>query len=124
MAQSHDTGPTIVGELPSLEMRQVGMPIYDHPIGIAPLFTDPVSGAEHHLIRYPEGMRARRHRHSAAHTIIVLDGVLEADGELLRAGSYAHFPAGTPMLHQPGPGSGCLFVIVFDGPFDVEELGG
>jgi quercetin dioxygenase-like cupin family protein len=66
---------------------------------------------------------AQRHRHSAAHTIVVIDGVLQADGRLLRAGSYAHFPAETPMRHEPAPDRDCLFVILFDGPFDVHPVG-
>lgn len=110
-------------QLASLDLTDTEMPIYDKAIGIGPLLLDPESGAEHYLIRYPAGMVARRHRHTAAHTIVVIDGVMDANGQLLGPGSYAHFPGGTPMLHQPAPGSGCLFVIIFDGPFDVEDLG-
>jgi quercetin dioxygenase-like cupin family protein len=97
--------------------------IYDLPIGLRLLYQDPRSGAEHYLVRYPAGLRAQRHRHSAAHTIVVIEGVLQADGQLLPAGSYAHFPAETPMCHEPGPGQACLFVILFDGPFDVYPVG-
>jgi hypothetical protein len=106
-------------ELRSLDLDEREMDVYDKPIGIRRLFEDPVSGAEHHLIRYPEGMKGRRHRHSVAHTILVLDGAIEIDGELLGPGGYAHHPANAPMLHQPAPGQGTLFVIMFDGPFDV-----
>src|ERR1700722_15421120 len=97
--------------------------IYDRPIGLRLLYQDPRSGAEHYLIRYPAGMRARRHRHSAAHTIVVIEGVLLADGQLLAAGSYAHFPPQTLMHHEPAPEHDCLFVIMFDGPFDVYPVG-
>lgn len=96
--------------------------IYDRPIGLRLLSRDPRTGAEHYLVRYPAGVRCQRHTHSAAHTIVVIDGALEVDGELLPTGSYAHFPAGTPMRHQPAPGRDCLFVILFDGPFDVQQL--
>jgi quercetin dioxygenase-like cupin family protein len=109
-------------ELRSLDLDEREMDVYDKPIGIRQLFEDPVSGAEHHLIRYPEGMKGRRHRHSVAHTILVLDGAIEIDGQVLGPGGYAHHPANTPMLHQAAPGHGTLFVIMFDGPFDVTIL--
>ena len=35
-------------------------------------------------------------------------------------GAYAHFPGGEPMRHQSA--EGCLFVLIFHGPFDVEVL--
>jgi hypothetical protein len=106
-------------ELISLGFDSRELDVYDKPIGIRQLFEAPASGAEHHLIRYPEGMRARRHKHGVAHTIIVIEGALEVDGQVLGPGGYAHHPANTPMLHQPAPGHGALFVIMFDGPFDV-----
>lgn len=96
--------------------------IYDRPIGVRLLHRDPVSGAEHYLVRYPAGLRALRHRHTAAHTIVVLEGRLAVEGEAIGPGSYCHFPAGEPMYHAPADDGGCLFVTIFDGPFDVEPL--
>jgi hypothetical protein len=61
----------------------------------------------------------RPHHHSAAHTIIVLDGELDANGQVIGPGSYAHFPAGEPMRHQAANNGPCLFVVLFHGPFDV-----
>jgi quercetin dioxygenase-like cupin family protein len=109
-------------QLAGEELGESQPAIYDRPIGLRLLYRDPRSGAEHYLVRYPAGLRAQRHRHSAAHTIVVIDGVLQADGRLLRAGSYAHFPAETPMRHEPAPDRDCLFVILFDGPFDVHPV--
>jgi quercetin dioxygenase-like cupin family protein len=106
-------------QLAGRDLGQSQPVIYDRPIGLRLLYQDPRSGAEHYLVRYPAGLRARRHRHSAAHTIVVIEGLLEVDGQLLAAGSYAHFPAGTPMHHEPAPDRECLFLILFDGPFDV-----
>lgn len=93
--------------------------IYDRPIGLRLLYRDSGSGAEHYLIRYPPGLQAQRHTHTSAHTIIVLDGVMETNRELLHAGSYAHFEAGSVHHHAPAEGQHCLFVIIFHGPFDV-----
>ena len=118
-----DAGDTIlIAGLGSLELGEAQPEIYDRAIGLRLLYQDVRSGAEHYLIRYPTGLRARRHRHSAAHTIVVLEGELLANGQPLAAGSYAYFPAQTAMHHEPAADHGCLFVIIFDGPFDVEPL--
>lgn len=106
-------------QLASLVLDESQPAIYDRPIGTRLLYRDTSSGAEHYLIRYPADLRVRRHSHTAAHTIIVLDGVMEANREALPAGSYAHFHAGTVHHHAPAGSRPCLFVIIFDGPFDV-----
>jgi quercetin dioxygenase-like cupin family protein len=96
--------------------------VYDRPIGLRVLYEDPRSGAEHYLVRYPPGVTGRVHVHTAAHTIVVLAGRLDVDGEIVGPGGYAHFPAGRPMCHQATPDAGCLFVLIFDGPFDVRVV--
>lgn len=113
---------TIVDSPGSLDLDQSQPAIYDRPVGLRLLHQDPTSGAEHYLVRYPAGLRARRHRHTAAQTIIVLEGRLEADGEVVGPGAYCHFPAGQAMRHGPADGETCLFVTIFDGPFDVEAI--
>ena len=115
----------IAGDLASLELGDPGAAaaaVYDKPIGLRPLYEDPASGEEHYLVRYPPGVRGRPHRHTAAHTIIVLEGELDANGEVIGPGSYAHFPAGEIMRHQAAGDGACLFVLLFHGPFDVEVV--
>ncbi|HZI96877.1 MAG TPA: cupin domain-containing protein [Actinomycetales bacterium] len=112
----------IVDSLGSLDLVQSQPAIYDRPIGLRLLHQDPASGAEHYLVRYPAGLKAQRHRHTAAHTIVVLGGRLEANGDVIGPGAYCHFPAGQPMHHAPAGGDSCVFVTVFHGPFDVEPL--
>jgi quercetin dioxygenase-like cupin family protein len=109
----------IVPGLASLVLDQSQPVIYDRPIGLKLLFQDPASGAEHYLVHYPAGMTAKSHTHTAAHTIIVLEGKLQANGQVLGPGSYCHFPAGSAMHHGPVGGQDCLFVTIFHGPFDV-----
>jgi quercetin dioxygenase-like cupin family protein len=108
--------------LSSLELEESQPIIYDRPIGIRMLYQDPVSGAEHYLIRYPAGLQAQRHAHTASHTIIVLAGRLSANQQMLGPLSYCHFPAGTVMHHAPADDQGCLFVTIFDGTFDVTPM--
>jgi quercetin dioxygenase-like cupin family protein len=109
-------------DLASVELEESQPVIYDRPIGLRLLYRDAESGAEHYLIRYPPNLRTQHHRHTASHTIIVLDGAMETNGELLRAGSYAHFEAGAVHWHAPAEGESCLFVIIFHGPFDVTPV--
>jgi quercetin dioxygenase-like cupin family protein len=97
--------------------------IYDRPITLRQLHLGE-TGAEHYLVRYPVGLQARRHRHTAAQTIVVVEGRLAVDGEILGPGGYCHFPGGVPMHHAPAAGESCLFVTIFDGPFDVFPVDG
>src|SRR2546421_5372413 len=112
----------IVDRLSSLELEHSQLPVYDREIGLRLLYEDPGAHEEHYLIRYPVGLRGRMHRHTAAHTIVVLEGRLSANGQVIGPGAYAHFPPGEAMRHEAGEGSSCLFVILFHGPFDVEVL--
>jgi quercetin dioxygenase-like cupin family protein len=115
------TEPRVIieADLTSLELEESQPVIYDRPIGVRQLYQDPLSGAEHYLIRYPPNLQARRHSHTAAHTIILIEGAMEANGQLLRPGAYAHFEAQSVHHHAPANGQPCLFVIMFHGPFDV-----
>jgi quercetin dioxygenase-like cupin family protein len=116
---------TIVDHLRALELQEPGAAaaaIYDRPIGLRLLYQDPASGEEHYLVRYPAGVRGRPHRHTAAHTIVVLEGQLDANGHVIGPGAYVHFPPGEPMQHQATADEPCLFVLLFHGAFDVEAL--
>jgi quercetin dioxygenase-like cupin family protein len=115
----------IVGDLATLPLAAPGpsaAAVYDRPIGLRLLHQDPESGGEHYLVRYPAGLRGRLHEHSAAHTIVVVEGKLEANGQVIGPPAYAHFPAGQPMRHQTAGDEPCLFVIIFHGPFDVRTI--
>jgi quercetin dioxygenase-like cupin family protein len=112
----------VVDELMALELgtpEAAAAAVYDRPIGLALLHEDPDTGEEHYLVRYPAGLQGRVHRHSSAHTIVVLEGRLEANGRVVGPGAYVHFPAGEPMKHQAAGNEACLFIILFHGPFDV-----
>jgi quercetin dioxygenase-like cupin family protein len=113
----------IVADLARLELEPSQQAVYDRPIGLRQLHRDARTGAEHYLVRYPAGLAAEQHTHSVAQTVVVLEGRLVANGEVLGPGSYVHFPAGSVMRHVPTADEGCLFVTIFDGPFDVQPLG-
>jgi quercetin dioxygenase-like cupin family protein len=105
--------------LPLQEPSPAAAAVYDQPIGLRLLYQEPHRGEEHYLTRYPAGLTGRPHRHTAAHTIVVLEGQLDANGQVIGPGSYAHFPAGQVMRHQAAGDAPCLFVLLFHGPFDV-----
>lgn len=112
----------VVDRLSSVELRPSQPVIYDREIGVRLLYEDPDSGAEHYLIRYPAGLEVRAHRHTAAHTIVVLEGRLAVNDQVIGPGSYCHFPPGETMWHAPADGGTCLFVTIFDGPQDVQPI--
>ena len=95
---------------------------YDGPFQLKLLNHDPDTDEDHYLVRYPAGLRGGRHRHSAAHTIVVLEGRLEANGQVIGPHAYAHFPAAEVMRHQATAEGPCLFVLLFNGRFDVQEF--
>jgi quercetin dioxygenase-like cupin family protein len=95
---------------------------YDRPFGLKLLNHDPDTGEDHYLVRYPAGLKGRKHRHSAAHTMVVLEGRLEANGQVIGPHASAHFPAGEVMRHQATDEGPCLFVLLFNGRFDVQEF--
>jgi quercetin dioxygenase-like cupin family protein len=121
-----DYGNAVIAEgLTALDFREpsgAAAAVYDRPIGLHLLYEDPTSGAEHYVVRYPAGLRGHAHQHTAAHTIVVIDGRLEVNGRIIAAGSYAHFPANEPMRHQAAGDAPCYFILIFHGPFDVTLL--
>jgi quercetin dioxygenase-like cupin family protein len=116
------TDPVIVADVSLVALRTSEQLAYDQPFELQVLYQDSRTGAEHYVVRYRAGTKAKWHRHSAAHTMIVVSGQLVANGQRLGPGGYAHFPAGTSMLHEPAEGHDCTFVLIFDGPFDLDII--
>jgi quercetin dioxygenase-like cupin family protein len=114
----------IVDHLSSAETDQSQLVIYDREIGVRLLYQDPESGAEHYLIRYPAGLKARVHRHTAPQTIVVLEGRLVVNDQVIGPCAFCHFPPGETMFHAPTDDKQCLFISIFHGPADVEPLEG
>jgi quercetin dioxygenase-like cupin family protein len=112
----------VVDSLRSVELGRSRPIICDREIGLRLLFQDPDSGEEHYLIRYPAGLKARLHRHTAAQTIVVLEGRLEVNNQIIGPGAYCHFPPGEAMWHAPAEDDSCLFVSMFHGVSDVQPI--
>jgi hypothetical protein len=91
----------IVDRLRAAELESTHSVVHDAEFGVRLLYQDPHSGAAHYLVRYPVGLGARVHRHTAAHTIVVLESRLAVNDKVIGPGAYCHFPAGEAMLHAP-----------------------
>jgi quercetin dioxygenase-like cupin family protein len=119
-------GKAFISEgLTALDFREpsgTAAAVYDRPIGLHLLYENDPSGEEHYVVRYPAGVRGKAHSHTAAHTMVVIDGQLDVNGRVIGPGSYAHFPAGEVMRHQAAGVVPCHFVLIFHGPFDVTIL--
>jgi quercetin dioxygenase-like cupin family protein len=114
-----DADPVIIPALAEVALQPSQPVIYDRPVSLQLLYQDRESGAEHYLVRYPAGLRAAHHTHSAAHTMVVLEGHLLANGQRVGPSGYVHFPAGSVMHHAPSEDEDCVFVVIFHGPYDV-----
>ena len=121
-------GNAIIADgLTALDFREpsgAAAAVYDRPIGLHLLYENPESGEEHYVVRYPSGVRGHAHTHSAAHTMVVIDGRLDVNGRIIGPGSYAHFRANAVMRHQAAGDEPCHFVLIFHGPFDVTIVDG
>jgi hypothetical protein len=84
----------VIDHLRSVELEPARSVAHDAELGVRLLYQDPRSGAEHYLVRYPAGLGARLHRHTAAPTIVVLEGRLAVNDEVIGPGAYCHFPGG------------------------------
>ena len=109
----------IVDDLALLELGERSASIYRSPVGMRKLYEHPDSGAVHLLVRYPPGLEALAHRHSSAHTAVVLQGSLRVNDRVIGPGGYAHLPAGEVMFHTNAGDDPCLFLLMFDGPVDA-----
>ena len=117
-----DAEPMVVHDVAGLELPMRTLSAYDRPIGLWLLHEDPDSGVEIYVVEYAEGTSAAWHRHSVAHTIVVLVGRLDVNGVSIGPGDLCRYPAGTRMKHEPSAGSVCRFLMVFEGTSDVTLL--
>lgn len=115
-----ESGPVYVEDLGAVALRPQAGPIYPTSVDIAPLLS--ATGAAHFLVRYPGGTEALPHRHTQSQTIIVLEGRLRVNDRELGPGAYCHLPARQVMIHTSADQESCLFLTIFDGPFDVEVV--
>ena len=67
------------------------------------LYTDPETGAEIRLVRYPAGLVNPAHTHPCGHGLYVLEGDLVTHKGTFGPGTFVWFPEGEVMEHGAGP---------------------
>jgi quercetin dioxygenase-like cupin family protein len=112
----------IVADPRAVQLRPSYSEIYDREVSLQLLYMDPRTAAEHYVVSYPAGLRTKPHRHSAAHTIVVLEGRLRVNDQVIGRGGYAHLPAGETMVHAPDGDAACVSLFMFDGPSDAQVV--
>lgn len=83
------------------------------------LMTDPDTGMEVRLVRYPAGVINVRHTHPCAHGMYVLEGTLATHAGNHGPGTFVWFPEGTTMEHGATPECDVTVLFVTNKPFEI-----
>ena len=86
------------------------------------LFTDPETGMEIRLVRYPAGIINPLHTHPCAHGMYVLEGTLVTHAGSYGPGSFVWFPAGEAMEHGASTAADVVVVFITNKPFRIDYL--
>ena len=84
------------------------------------LFTDPETGMEVRLVRYPAGIVNPRHTHPCAHGMYVLEGTLVTHQGSFGPGSFVWFPEGEVMEHGASAEGDATVLFVTNKPFRID----
>ena len=83
------------------------------------LVTDPDTGMEVRLVRYPAGAINVRHTHPCAHGMYVLEGTLATHVGRHGPGTFLWFPEGLAMEHGATPESDVTVLFITNKPFEI-----
>jgi quercetin dioxygenase-like cupin family protein len=83
------------------------------------LFTDPETGMEVRMVRYPAGVMNVRHTHPCAHGMYVLEGTLATHAGTYGPGCFVWFPEGTVMEHGALDSEDVTVLFITNKPFAI-----
>jgi quercetin dioxygenase-like cupin family protein len=83
------------------------------------LITDPDTGMEVRLVRYPAGVVNPRHTHPCAHGMYVLEGTLFTQSGTYGPGSFVWFPEGNVMEHGSANNQDVTVLFITNKPFEI-----
>jgi quercetin dioxygenase-like cupin family protein len=83
------------------------------------LITDPETGMEVRLVRYPAGFVNPRHTHPCAHGMYVLEGTLVTHAGSYGPGTFVWFPEGMAMEHGATDGADVTVLFITNKPFEI-----
>ena len=86
------------------------------------LFTDPETGMEIRLVRYPAGIINPAHTHPCGHGMYVLEGTLVTHAGTFASGSFVWFPEGEVMEHGASAAGDVTVVFITNKPFRIDYV--
>lgn len=86
------------------------------------LITDPDTGMEVRLVRYPAGVINKLHTHPCAHGMYVLDGTLVTNAGVYGPGHFVWFPEGMAMEHGASAESDVTVLFITNKKFEIHYL--
>ena len=86
------------------------------------LYTDPETGGEIRLVRYPAGVINPRHTHPCGHGMYVLEGTLVTHKGTFPPGTFVWFPEGEVMEHGASADGDVVVVFVTNKGFRIDYV--
>jgi quercetin dioxygenase-like cupin family protein len=86
------------------------------------LITDPDTGMELRLVRYPVGVINVRHTHPCAHGMYVLSGTLVTHAGRFGPGCFVWFPEGSVMEHGAATDGDVTVLFITNKPFEIHYV--
>jgi quercetin dioxygenase-like cupin family protein len=86
------------------------------------LYTDPASGMEIRLVRYPAGVINPAHTHPCGHGMYVLEGTLVTHQGKYGPGTFVWFPEGEVMEHGASAEGDVTVVFITNKAFRIDYV--
>jgi quercetin dioxygenase-like cupin family protein len=86
------------------------------------LITDPDTGMEVRLVKYPDGVMNTLHVHPCAHGMYVLEGTLVTHAGQFGPGSFVWFPEGEVMEHGATATEDVVVLFITNKPFEIHYV--
>jgi quercetin dioxygenase-like cupin family protein len=97
--------------------EKLGRPLYRKE-----LLTDPETGMEIRLVRYPAGVINPSHTHPCGHGMYVLEGTLVTHKGEFGRGSFVWFPEGEVMQHGASGDGDAVVLFITNKPFRIDYV--
>ena len=86
------------------------------------LVTDPDTGMEIRLVKYPAGVINSLHVHPCAHGMYVLEGTLQTHDGAYGPGHFVWFPEGQVMEHGATAEGDVTVLFITNKPFEIHYV--
>jgi quercetin dioxygenase-like cupin family protein len=86
------------------------------------LYTDPETGSEIRLVRYPAGVINPSHTHPCGHGMYVLEGTLVTHAGRFGPGSFVWFPEGEVMEHGASAEADVVVLFITNKAFRIDYV--